>query len=282
MPPVILLFILTAVGAGIGAFRSYRLISASRKANPHSQALLEWSEKPLSSWRYEPYAAAAILIHTLAVSAFVPIALSAAYNPSLLDNPLFANDATMTLLDWFIQCGCMAVIGFQFGSVLIAFLLIIFRREMVSYALTEEGMVQGQNLLPWRWFSHLSVDSIRGILRMFSAFAPDLPSLISSPPGTFPLAELTDRIEGFLPLQPSKEKQSWYRSKIFLAPAIALVCILLVTTGWLALRLQRELSLFAITLIMSVLIFAGGVIINLFAFGVLRTRGTSARQRRVR
>jgi hypothetical protein len=272
MPPEIFLFILCAAGAVIGALRSYRMISASRKTSPHSQALLEWSEKPFSSLKYEPYAAVAILIHTLAVSAFVLLALIASNNPSLQDNPLFANDLTMTLLDWFIQCGCMAVIGYQFGSVLVAFPMIIFRRERVSIALTEEGMIHGQNLLPWRWFSHFSIDSHRGILRLFSVFAPDLPSLISNPPAPIALMELSDRIQGFLPLQPSEEKRSWYRSKIFLVPAIALVCILLAMAGWLALRLQRELSLFVNTLLMSILIFAGGVIMNLFAFGVLTTR----------
>jgi len=275
MPTPMLLFILFIAGTTAGAISAYRLIVASRKAGQRSDALCEWSEMPLPTWRYEPYAITAILFHTFAVMALTVAALHAASNPGILNNPLFANDTNMIAMGWFIQCGSIGLIGYQLGPLLIAIPLIILRREPLAYAITEKGMVLGRNLLPWRWFSHLSIDSDGGILRLYSAFSPDLPSLISKPPESVPLVELSNTIHGFLPLYPSKDNRAWYRTKFLLIPTMLLVCLPVVAAGWLAFRLPRELSLFVIALLASILIFLGGKVISLFAFGVLSTRSNS-------
>jgi hypothetical protein len=273
MPPLILLIILFIVGTIAGVIHTYRLIAAARKAGPRSAVLSEWSGMPLPSWKYESYATTAMLIHILAVLVLAVAALRTASNPGILNNPLIANDTSLIGMVWFIQCGCYALMGYQLGAVLNGILLIVLRKEPVAMAVTEKGMLHGQNLLPWGWFSHFTIDHDAGILRLYSAFSPDLPSLIAKLPEPVPLAELSNTIHKFLPSQPPEGKRAWYRMKFLLVPAMLLLCLTVVTAGWLASPLQREVALFLIVMLMSILIFLGGRVITLFAFGVLKVNG---------
>jgi hypothetical protein len=278
MPTPMFLFILFMVGIMAGAFYAYRLIVASRKASHRSDALHAWSEKPLRSWKYEPCATSAILIHTLTALMLGFLALGSLSNQGILTNPFLANDASMIVLVWFIQCGSILVVGYQLGPLLIAFPLIMLRSTPVAAAITQTGMVIGQNFLPWRWFSHFSVDSEKGIFRLYSAFAPDLPSLTLKLPGSIPLAELDETLRGFLALRPSGGNRVWYQSKFLLLPTMLMACLLVVVPGWLASHLSLELALFVFALLASFLTYLGGLIVNLFAFGVRTTASRSPKQ----
>ena len=278
MPPLILLFTLSIVGTIAGAIYAYRLIVTARQAGQRSDTLRAWSEMPLPSWRHEPHSTIAILIHTLAALGLGFVALRAASNDGILSSPLFANDAQMIVLVWFIQCGSILMVGFHIGSLLITFPLTVFRREPVALAITEQGVIHGRNTLPWHWFSHFAVDSEAGMLILYSPFSPDLPTLISKPPKSVSLVELGDTMHAFLPSHPSVGRRAWFQQKFYLVPTMILVCLSIIALGWLASSLQRELALFLMALLMVLLIFLGGKVLSLFAFGVLTTRVNSQRQ----
>jgi hypothetical protein len=264
-------FVFFIVGTMAGALYAYRLIMASRQPGQRSATLNQWWEKPLPAWKYEPHASAAILIHTLSVLVLGFLALSAASNPGIVNNPLYANDTIMMALVWFVEYGSILIVGYLLGSLLIGFPLIVFRKTPVAVAITEKGMAFGRNLLPWRWFSHFAIDRDAGILRLFSAFSPDLPSMTLKLPEPVPLVELDGTLQGFLPVHPPESSRAWYQTKYLLLPAMLLACLAIVAAGWLASRLSRELSLFAITLLTTLLVFLGGRILNMVAFGVPTT-----------
>lgn len=255
------------LGTAAGAWRAFRLIAASRKTSPRDDVLLEWSEKPLPSLKYEPFAVAAIFLHILAGLALGAIALHASANPGLAANPILSGEPSVIVMTSFIQCGSMAVIGYQLGAMLITIPLVLFRRQPITRALTEKGLVVGQAFLPWQWFSHYAIDSRDGILRLYSVFAPDLPSLGSRPPETVSLAKIDETLRGFIPDHPPAGAKAWYRTKHLLIPTMILVCLTLLLLGWLATHLQRELALFVIALLVNLLAILGAKVINRFAFG---------------
>jgi hypothetical protein len=275
MPTLSLLFDFYFLGVIAGAIYSYLMITASRKAGQRPGLLRTWLQMPLSSWRYEPDPTTAILIHTIAVLVISLLALSAASNNGILSIPLFTPDATIIALVWFIQCGSLLVIGYQLGALLLGFPLIVFRRAPVAIAITEQGMLFGSTFLPWHWFSHFSLASHEGILRLFSAFSPDLPSLILKPPDSIPLKELEDILHDFLPLQPAQAKRAWYQTKSLLVPIMLLACLPVIVITWLVSHLQRELALFGIALFTVTLAYLGGRLLKIFAFGVFSTNTSS-------
>lgn len=269
MPPLTLLYLLFLVGFVFGAVRVHRLIVASRKAAQWPNTLYQWSSIPLPSWRYEPIAVTAILIHALSVLCLGFLALRAASNPGILSIPILASDTTIRVLVWFIQCGSILVVSNQVGSILMTSLMVVFRKELIALAITESGIGFGQYFLPWRWFSHFTVDNEAGLIRKYSVFAPDMPSLTFGMPDQPALVELKELLSRFLPLHPPEVKRAWYHTQRLLIPTMILVCLLIIVLAWLASYLPLELSLFVMTLLTTLLVFAGGVVLNKFAFGVL-------------
>jgi hypothetical protein len=209
----------------------------------------------------------AILIHTLGVSALSLMALGAAENPTSFDNPWFTNDQTMVFLVWIAAGGSIALEGYLLGSML-AFPLTRLGQAPISMAITEQGMLHGSTLMPWSWFSHFSIDPQGGLLRLYSAFAPDLPSLISKPPASVGLHELGNTLQDYLPSQPPNPNRVWYRSKYWLIPTMILACLSLVGAGTIAHYLPRELALFGIAASATILFLLGGRVITLFGFGI--------------
>jgi len=273
---MMLLFLLFSVCALAGGLRTFHLLATSRRTGRTSNALHEWSERPLPSWRYEPYSAVAILVHVLAISVLSVAVLGAATKPATFNDPHVANDTTMAVLLWTAEGGSISLVGYLLGS-LVAFPLAALRRASVAFAITEQGMVHGRTLLPWRWFSHFSIDRNGGILRLYSAFSPDLPSFVSKPPISAPLVELGATLKKYLPGHPANGSRAWYRTKHLLIPTMILVCLPLVAAGWLASHLPRELALCAIALSTAVLAVLGGRVLTLFGFGNFRIRVDASR-----
>lgn len=267
MPTLKILLLLFTAWALAGGLRTFRQLLIHRRPSQAFQTIEAWSERPLSSWRYEPYSAAAILVHTLAISALSIAALAAASSSVRFKILLIPNDTTTTALLWIVEGGSISLIGYLLGSVL-AFPLVRLTRSPVAFAITEDGMVIGLTLLPWRWFSHFSVDSREGILRLYSAFSPDLPSLVSRPTRALPLTEIGATLQRFLPTHPAAGGRAWYRTKRLLIPTMILVSVPLVAAGWLASHLSRELALFVIALCTTSLAALGSRIITTFGFGV--------------
>jgi hypothetical protein len=271
MPTPFILRLLFGAGLIASGLRVFHQLKILRRAEQPIQVLYAWSERPLSSWRYEPHTATSILIHTLGVSVLSLIALGAAGNPTSFDNPLITNDQTMVFLVWIAAGGSIALVGYLLGSML-AFPLTRLWQPPISMAITDQGMLHGSSLMPWGWFSHFSVDPNSGLLRLYSAFAPDLPSLVSKPPASEGLDEIGKALQDYLPSQPANPSRAWYRSKYWLIPTIILVCLPLVGTGYIAHYLPRELALFGMAASSAVLFLLGGRIITLFGFGILSIR----------
>jgi hypothetical protein len=148
-PSLILFFLL---GLVFGCWRAYRLLITNRHPTSVPSALYQWEGMRLSSWKYQPQVSWAILVHLLATIALVSAGLYTARKPSLFNRPPFTTDKTMVSLDWFIEGGSMAVIGYLLGA-LLAFPLASFEKKPVTYAVSEEGMIYGKSLMPWAWFS---------------------------------------------------------------------------------------------------------------------------------
>jgi hypothetical protein len=275
MPAVGSLYLLFGLFVLVGGLRTARLLAARRRGDAALAARYRWSEERLSSWKYEPYSAGAISIHTLAVSVLAIAALGAAANPDVFDDTLVPNDATMTALLWFADGGCISLVGYLLGS-LLAFPVSSLGRGSIAFAITDEGIVHGRTLLPWRWFSHFSVDHLGGILRFYSAFSPDLPSVVSKPASSASLGEIIDQVEGYLPAQPAPMSRRWYRSKRMLMPTMILVCLPLVGAGWLASHLPRAMALFGTALLMAILVSLGARVMTLFGFGALKIAADEA------
>lgn len=263
LPILIILFIVFMLFAG---FRVSRLLAKVRHGGRPSNALHQWSEPPLSSWKYEPFTMAAILVHILASLLLAGAALATASKATSFDTTFFSNDLTMFVLLWFVDGGSLSLIGYLVGS-LATFPLASLRKEPLWYAITEEGIIHGNTLLPWRLFSHFSINRKDGLIRLYSAFAPNLPCVVSKPTATL-LDEISSSLCKYLPDHFVNEGLAWYRTKYLLVPAMLLVCFLFVAAGWFTFYLPRELALFSIAMLMSILALLGNRLITLFSFGI--------------
>jgi hypothetical protein len=266
LPTFMGLVILFAVFALISGLRVFRLLVKIRSDGELPNALYQWSESPLSSWKYEPFSMAAILVHIIASLLLACAALATASKSTSFDTTFFSNDTTMFVLLWIVDGGSLSLVGYLVGS-LTTFPLASLRKEPIPYAITEGGIVHGSTLLPWRLFSHFSVDHNDGILRFYSAFAPDLPSVVSKPPTTL-FVEITGSLSKYLPERIVNGSLAWYRTKYLLVPAMILVCTPFIAAGWFTFYLPRELALFSIAMLMFIVALLGNRLITLFSFGV--------------
>lgn len=250
-----------------GGISIYRKIKLSRGTGQKSGVLHEWTEPPLPAWEYERVSTIAILIHVLGVLVLSSATLRAFSSPGILNVYPDSADLVTLLMVWFAQYFGAGLIGFLCGSVLISYPLIVYRHDPVAYAITENGIVHDRALLPWGGFAYLSLERDRGILNLYSAFAPDLPALILKPPAAVSLTEVAAAMHGFLPDRVPEGKRAWYRTRFCLIPAMILACVPFVLLGWQVARLPREAALFGIALLTMSLVSLGGQLLRLFAFG---------------
>lgn len=271
MPTIGHLRILFGVFALFGGLRTFRLLAIRRRAAQNVHALHEWSEKPLSSWRYEPFSAGAILIHALALSTLGLAVLGAASNPSAFNDRFVGNDFNTIVLSWIAEGGSISLVGYLLGSVF-AFPLASLRKSPIACAITEEGVMHGRTQMRWHWFSHFTIDRTQGLLSLHSAFSPDMSSVVLKPSSSGLLREIGNTLRAYLPDEPGSSRRAWYRTKHLLIPAMVLVCLPLVAAGWLAAYLPRELAMFMIAASTAILFLLGGRVVMLFGFGLLRIR----------
>ena len=268
MPTPRLLLFLFCTSTLAGSFRTLRLLANSRRSDRSMNTLHKWSEKPLPSWKYEPYSAAAVLIHLLAISVLSVAALNATSNPADFIDTSILNSTNMVVVVWIAEEGSISLVGYILGT-LAAFPVASLIRTTVTSAIIRDGVIHGNTFIPWERFSHFSIDRNNGILRLYSAFSPDMPTLMSNPIKSVSLDELGDTLQEYLPVNPENSNRAWYQTKYLLIPTMILVCLPLVIVGWLASHLSRELALFAIALSTGILALLGGHIKSFFAFGRL-------------
>ena len=275
MPTPKLLLFLFWVTALAGGFRTVRRLITSRRSDTPLNAMHAWTEVSLPSWKYEPFSVAAILIHLLAISVLSFTALNATTNPSDFNDTGVLSSTNIVIMVWIAEGGSISLVGYMLGS-LAAFPVASLIKIPVINAITRDGVVHGRTLMPWVWFSHFSIDRNSGLLRLYSAYTPDMPCFVSNPSESVPLDALKKTLQEYLPANSANGNRPWYRTKHLLIPTMILVCLPFVAAGCLASRLSRELALFAITLLTAILSVLGGQIISLFAFGILRIKNQTS------
>jgi hypothetical protein len=266
MPTPTPLHLLFAAGLAIGCWRAYRLLITNRRSIATTDTLHQWWGARLSAWKVEPQVTVAVMVHTGAVVLLGVVALAAALKPATFNRPPFTEDATMVGLAWLIEGGSMLLGGYLLGA-LLAFPLASLERKPVAYAISANGMVYGRTLMPWHWFSHFSLERSTRLLRLYSSFAPDLPSFTLELPE--PVEELEQALAQHLPPGETAATRAWYRTRRMLVPEMVLLCLLFLSLGCLAARMPRELALFTIVLFTALLAALGGKLITLFGFGTL-------------
>jgi hypothetical protein len=263
MPGQLALYVFFILGTLVGYIHTYSLLKSAPIPIQRPDIIFEWQEKPLSEWKYEPFSKSVILLHTLAILALSSIAIHATSNPGY-DLSLTGN-MIIIFMDWFSQYGSMALIGYLLGAMIFSLLKV---RKTISYSIiTETGVTSGKIMLPWHYFSHFTMDNQNRILRLFSAFSPDLQTAITKIPGSISLTEVSNTLQKFLPDHPPEGRHAWYRTKFMLVPAMLLVCLPLLVLGWLASSLPRSLALFALVSITVLVVYLGQRVVVLFAFG---------------
>jgi hypothetical protein len=267
MPSPNHLLLLFFLGMCAGCLRADRTLTAHRLAENPGPALHRWKEELLSSWKYEPYTMTAIYLHILSMSLLSLASLGAAVNSPAFPGVLFPTDITQVFLTWIAEGGSLTFIGYLLGTS-IAYPLSKLRRSTVHLSVNEEGILRGGMLLPWRWFSHFTIDPGSGILRLYSVFAPDLPALTSKPPEALDPTMLRGTLQKYLSNHPPVGKRAWFRSRYMLVPTMIATCLPWVALGWFFNRLPRELALFLCAVSMMLLARFGVAVITWFGFGI--------------
>lgn len=278
MPAPLPLIVFFLLGTVLGIIRTYRKITAARRGIPAQVALYTWRQRRLSAWKYEQDSSVSILVHTLAVMSLGGAAVTAAFKPATITSHLLAGDPTGVILIWLVEGGSIALTGYLLGSAL-AFPLASLGRAPVMYGVSEDGMIYGSRLLPWRWFSHFTYDTDKRLLRLYSSFAPNLPSYVAELPEAVPVDQVVIAIEGHLPQGANPQKFAWYQTKYGLLPLMVLICLPWIFFGWVATNLPRELALFPIALFTTLLIWLGGYLLTYFGFGTSRVGAKKTRKR---
>ncbi len=219
------------VASIIGAVTAWRVIRRERRPSDSEDALMRWTEKPLSAWDQDRTIASFITFHASSV-VVLGILFLLEMNAHQGNHTLFFVDATPfmpsaeraefnTNLDtiatsglgitWFL---CSSLLSFPFARHLV---------RPMYFMVLPTGIVSGPYLFDWSHFSHYSADPRTRLIRLYASRTPELAHIACRPPN----ADLYTRASGLLAQHlsatPPRPTTPWYRRRTIRAAILLLI-----------------------------------------------------------
>jgi hypothetical protein len=234
-----------------GAFDMVRGARKMRAPRKYKDALFAWSERPVSSFKYDRISWVAIMIHGTSVVLIGLIVLV-----SFMTRPFNAIASSFIMM--FILVGIMAIVGQICGSLLFYPLALALAGDRYI-AIANEGILWAGNLIPWNAFCCFRLDPENNMIQLWSASLRGTPAFMLTPPKEYALG-VAEILQTHLPGENMTAPPSLVEQ--YLLPILmAVVCIPVLVAACFVLQLPLEITLMVDSVLMYLLVIVGGPVL---------------------
>ncbi len=180
MNNTVILAIVVGVAALAGGFAVFKGVRSVRAPRQYAGARFYWDEPAAESFSTDPGGQLAVLIHRTALVLTGSIAIAAALLRAQLQPVLSLALGWPGLLEDLVVVCALWIIGFAWG---VSFFGPLAERlgGAHHYAVSDDGLLIGGNLLPWSSFSHFTLNAERGMVYIWSASLPGALGMVTAP-----------------------------------------------------------------------------------------------------
>jgi hypothetical protein len=259
-----LILIVFSVAALYGGYEILRGVRKVRAPRAYKDVLYAWTERPGPSFTYDFTGWLGITVHRVALVIISLVALFTALRHPQAGVGLSALPGWVAFLAEPITYGAVALLGCLFGLSFFGPVAEYFGGDH-RYALSNEGLLIGGQLIPWSAFSEFTVDIGRNLIFIWSASLRGTPAMFITLPSTEELGKLREILQNHLPYSDPSPVSALRRYAFpawmacLAAPFIAAACALFLAPLYLA--------LIGDTLIGWVLLALGGQLIVRLIYG---------------
>ena len=222
-----------------------------RAPRRYKDALLAWSERPLSSFKYDRISWVAIMIHGTSVVLIGLIVLV-----SFMTRPFNAIASSFIMM--IVLVGMIAIVGQICGGLLFYPLALSLAGDRYI-AISTEGILWAGNLIPWNAFCCFRLDPESNMIQLRSASLRGTPAFMLTPPKEY-ASGVIDILQRHLPNENMVSPPSLVEQ--FLLPiTMAVVCIPVLIAACFVLQLPLELTLIVNGVLMYLLMIVGGPVL---------------------
>ena len=259
---LLLTFGLLVIYGGYSVLKGTRDV---RKPRRYADALFAWSERPGLTFKYDFSNWLGISIHR---AALVLMALLAVLTMWVQPNKGFIFPGLpiylRILLDPLLYLA-VVLLGVGCGFSLFGPIADILGGDH-HYAISDAGLLLANQLIPWSAFSHFEHDMQRGVIYVWSASLPATVGLAVILPSGEDLLKLSGLLQRHLPAAGSASSGLFGRYEFPFRISVACVPFIL-ASGLLYLLAPWRLAVILDALLMWVLLWLGGALINLWIYG---------------
>ena len=202
----------------------------SMRSHTNPQAEINWTQPPLSPWRYETLTMVAISLHSLGLVCLAALVLASVSSSTLFLQPIELNQSLLLFV--------FALFAVSFSTyasgVMVAYHIAQPWIRPVSYGISSEGMYYGGSLIGWKSYSHYELGPEKGLISLYSSYSPPLRTWVIQPPAES-FSSVLRLIQQNLPSAPPSDFDSWQRSPFGLILSMSvldLAVLLPVLWGW--------------------------------------------------
>jgi hypothetical protein len=247
-PVLIVVFWSLAIWGAFDIVRGARKMRAPRK---YKDAIFAWSERPLSSFKYDRISWVAISIHGVSV---ILIGLIVLFSLTLRPFNAIASSFIMMI----VLVGIIAIVGNICGSLLFYPVALALAGDRYV-AISTDGILWAGNLIPWSTFSYFGFDPEKNMIRLWSASLRGTPAFMLTPPKEY-VSGIMEIFQSHLPSENMISPPS-FGEQYILPITMAIACIPILITACFMSQLPLEMTLIVNGILMYLLMIFGGPVL---------------------
>ena len=245
-------------------FSNLKTLRSFRAPRKYAGQRFAWAERPYSGFKYELDTWLAITIHRLALFSAGLVGLYLlSFRPTLEVSIPGIPGSIAGLIAFPIVAGCAAGMGFFWGQASFGPLAEYLAGDS-HYAVSDEGVLTGGQLFPWKTFTHCSLNEERTALTLWSASFPGATAFNLMPP-VEQMSALAALIQSHLPAGSTATPGFIRRSAFPALMAVLLIFSIIIAIG--AASLSSGLAIVLIFILMNLLVWFGGKLIMTLIYG---------------
>jgi len=222
----------------------------------YTQAEIAWEQPPVSYWKYETTNMIAIAINDAGLICLAVILLVSSANSDIF---AYLTKSVISLLLSLLSLFGIVVTTYSIGSSL-AFHFARGWIRPVSYAICDEGLLYGGQLVTWKTFSHYEIGPDGGLIGLYSSYSPSIRTWVINPPPEF-FSGVLGIVQNNLPPSPPVDSATgWQNSPIALILGIGgMALVANLPAVWGLLRDQDWVWVYTLAAFLSVQIISAQI-----------------------
>jgi hypothetical protein len=257
---LLLIFGLLAFYGGRSILSGVRQFRLARK---YKDELISWAEPPGVSFKYDLPSWLAINIHRFALVVIGLIML-----PTMLSLPadrvsLPGLSGSPALLSAPLLYAALSLAGFAWGYSLFGPIAAAIGGDH-HYAISPEGILLSNQLLPWSAFAHYQTDADGKVIYLSSDFMPGAMGFVLAPPDAADVLKLTAILQAHLS---ASDVSAGVFTRYAFPAVMLLACTPFVVVACLLYLAPSGIGLIVDTFLMWVLLWLGGLLIMRLVYG---------------